>query len=516
MKGSDKREAGKIKEVVLDGRVTLEDLVAVARFGAKVSFGKNYRERVCKCRRLVERFVAEKQRIYGVTTGLGENVKISVAQEAALKYQKNTMLTHCTTVGEPMEAEAVRAMLFMMLVNVGTGVSGARMEALETIAELLNKNVIPWTPKHGSVGYLDAEAHAALVFTGEGRAYYEGELLSGGEALKRAGIAPFTPSYKEGLCFVNGCTSVTALAALAAYDARNLIATADVVASCTLETLRGNMRAFDERVMEVKPHKEQALTAEHVRKILSESVYLNKTGGGNLQDALSLRCIPQAHGAARRAVCDAVEVIETEMNSCDDNPIIHYSGEAISACNSDSGFVAIESDSVCIAMGYLAKISERRTDRMLNEHVSGLPPFLVANPGENSGYMIVQYSSAGLLGEIRVLSHPAAVDSVPTSAFQEDYVSMGYNAALKAYKVVQLAEYVLGNELLTAVQGAELRGDKTLPLSPVTTAVADAVRERAPFMENDHYISPDMEWARELVHTGRIRMIAEKAIGAMY
>ena len=510
------KEARDIKEVILGKEVTIEELAAVARFGAKVSFSDEYRERVNKCRALVDKFVAEKRRMYGITTGLGENVKRAIPEESAIRYQKNTMLTHCTTVGEPMEEEVVRAMLFMMLVNVGSGVSGARLEALEVIAGLLNKGVTPWVPLHGSVGYLDAEAHAALVFTGAGRAYYQGELLDGGEALKRAGITPFTPSYKEGLCFVNGCTSINAMGALAAYDARNLVATADVVAACTLEALSANLKAFDERVMAVKPHNEQAATAAHLREILAESAFLKENGGKNLQDALSLRCVPQAHGAARKTVDDAVEAIVTEINSCCDNPIIHPSGEALSACNSDSGFVGIESDSICIAMGYLAKISERRTDRMVNEHVSGLPPFLVANPGENSGYMIVQYSSAGLVGEIRVLSHPASVDSVPTCAFQEDYVSMGYNAAMKAYKVVRLAEYVLGNELLTAVQAAGLRAQKELPLSPVTAAVGAAVREKAPFMENDHYISPDMEWARELVHSGRVRETAERYIGGLY
>ncbi|MCC8178823.1 MAG: aromatic amino acid ammonia-lyase [Cloacibacillus sp.] len=481
-----------IKEVVLDKEIRLEDLIAVARFGAKVSFSENYRERVDRCRALVDRFVREKRRMYGITTGLGENVKRAIPEESAIRYQKNTMLTHCTTVGEPMEEETVRGMLFMMLANVRSGVSGARFEALALIAELLNKGVTPWVPLHGSVGYLDAEAHAALVLTGEGRAYYQGELLDGGEALRRAGITPFTPSYKEGLCFVNGCTSITAMGAIAAYDARNLVASADVIAACTLEALSANLTAFDERVLAGRPPKEQAATAEHVRKILADSAFLKETGGKNLQAALSLRCVPQAHGAARKTVNDAVAAIQTEMNSCDDNPIIHPSGEVLSACNSDSGFVGIESDSICIAMGYLAKISERRTDRMVNEHVSGLPPFLVANPGENSGYMIVQYSSAGLLGEIRMLSHPASVDSVPTCAFQEDYVSMGYNAAMKACKVVRLAEYVLGNELLTAVQAADLRVQKGLPLSEATAAVGAAVRERAPFIENDHYISPDM------------------------
>ncbi len=509
-------EPRNIKEVVLNKEIRLEDLIAVARFGAKVSFSENYRERDNKCRALVDRFVCEKRRMYGITTGLGETVKRAIPEESAIRYQKNTMLTHCTTVGEPMEEETVRAMLFMMLANVGSGVSGARFEALELIAELLNRGVTPWVPLHGSVGYLAAGAHAGRVRTGGGRAGCRGDQLLGLCVDYILAQNRGEPSYKEGLCFVNGCTSITAMGAIAAYDARNLVASADVIASCTLEALSANLKAFDERVMAVKPHKEQAATAEHVRKILADSAFLKETGGKNLQDALSLRCVPQAHGAARKTVNDAVAAIETEMNSCDDNPIIHPSGEVLSACNSDSGFVGIESDSICIAMGYLAKISERRTDRMVNEHVSGLPPFLVANPGENSGYMIVQYSSAGLLGEIRLLSHPASVDSVPTCAFQEDYVSMGYNAAMKACKVVRLAEYVLGNELLTAVQAADLRAQKGLPLSEATAAVGAAVRERAPFMENDHYISPDMEWARELVHSGRIREMAEQRIGKMY
>lgn len=504
-----------IKEVTLGGRVRLEELVAVARYGAKISFSDDYKGRVNKCRALVEQFVRENRRVYGVTTGLGENVKRSISEEAVTLFQKNTMMTHCTSVGEPMDEETVRAMLFMMLANVGTGYSGARLTCLETIKEMLNKNVVPWVPKHGSVGYLDAEAHAALVFTGGGKAYYEGELMSGADAMAKAGVATFVPSYKEGLCFVNGCTSINAMGALAAYDARNLVATADVVASCTLEALCSNLRAFDERVMKIKPHKQQAITAKHVREILSDSKFMAEYGGKNLQDALSLRCVPQAHGAVRKTVDDAVKAIDVEINSCDDNPIIHPCGEAISACNSDSGFVGIESDSICIAMGYLCKMSERRTDRMVNEHVSGLPPFLVAKPGENSGYMIVQYSSAGLLNEIKTLAMPSSVDSIPTCAFQEDYVSMGYNAAMKAQQVVRLAEYVLGNELLTVTQAADLRRDKKLPLSSVTSAVRDAVREKAPFMENDHYISPDMEWAHDLVHSGRIREIAEEKIGGM-
>jgi histidine ammonia-lyase len=353
------------------------------------------------------------------------------------------------------------------------------------------------------------------VLLGKGRAWYGGELLDGGEALRRAGLKPIFPSYKEGLCLVNGGTSVTALGVLAAYDARNLVETADVVASCSLEALRANLSAFDERAMSVKRQPEQSVSARNVREILRDSEYLRMFGGKNLQDALSMRCVPQAHGAARRTVADAVSVMENELNSCNDNPIVHTSDEVISACNADSGYVGIESDSLCLAAAYIAKISERRTDRMVNEHVSGLPPFLIASPGINSGYMIVQYASAGLVGEIRMLSHPASIDAVPTCAMQEDYVSMGYNAALKARQVVKLSEYVLSNEMLTAVQASDMREKGSPALSSVTREVAAAVRERAAFTDDDHYISPELEWAYELVHSGRARSIAEKTIGSM-
>lgn len=507
--------ASTIENVVLGGKAKLEELVAVARYGAKVSFSEEYKNRVDQCRKLLEAFVNDNCRIYGVTTGLGENVKRVIPEKEAIKFQENMILTHCTTVGDPLDKESVRAIMFVMLLNMGSGYSGVRFEILNRIAEFLNRDIVPLTPSHGSVGYLGAEAHIALVLLGKGQAYYNGKLLNGAEALKAAGLEPIYPSYKEGLSLISGCTSTTALAALAVYDAANLTATADVIASCTLEALGGNLIAFDERIMSVKRQPEQWTSANQVKKILEDSEVMKKFGGQNLQDALSLRCIPQAHGAVRKTVVDALLAVENELNSCNDNPIIHPSGEALSGCNCDSGFIGIESDSICIAMGYLAKMSERRTDRMINEYVSGLPPFLIASAGENSGYMILQYSSAGLLGEVRCLTHPASVDSVPTCALQEDYVSMGYNAALKAKQVVKLVEYILGNELLTAAQAAELRKHRECPLSSVTNAVYEAVREKAPFMESDHYIYPDMEWAAELVRSGRIKAIAEKYIGHM-
>lgn len=507
--------AGTIAEVVLGPEVALEQLVAVARHGARIGFDADFRQRVAACRALVERFVAEKRRIYGITTGLGENVKRVIPEDEAMAYQEKMLLTHCTTVGEPLDEEAVRAVMFVMLANMGSGYSGVRLELLERLAAMLNRRVCPWAPSHGSVGYLGVEAHIALVLLGKGKALLDGRWVEGSEALRAAGIEPIRPSYKEGLCLINGGTAATALAALAEYDMLNAVASADAVAALTLEALCGNLRAFDERVMQVKRQPHQWRTAAHLRALLADSEILEKKGGLNLQDALSLRCIPQAHGAVRKTVLDARDAIENELNSCDDNPIIHPSGEAMSACNADAGFVGIASDSLCVAACYLAKISERRTDRMVNEHVSGLPAFLVDSPGENSGYMILQYTSAGLLGEMRVLSHPATVDAVPTCALQEDYVSMGYNAALKARRTVRLLEYVLSNELLTAVQALDLREARELRPSSVASALREAVRERAPFMSEDHYISPDMEWTRELVHSGRIRALAEALIGPM-
>ena len=490
--------------VVLNGPVTLGSFMQIARGKAHVSFGAEYKKRVDTARGLVERFVEENVKIYGVTTGLGENVKRVIPENEAEIYQKNMIRTHCTTVGEPLDEEAVRAVMTTMLLNMGSGYAGVRLGLLEHIADFLNGGVVPYAPMHGSVGYLGVEAHIALVLMGEGKAWFDGKLLSGADALSAAGLKPWTFGYKEGLSIISGGTSATALAALAAADMGNLLKCADIVSACTLEALGGNLTAFDERMMEVKKQPEQAETAAVIRGLLKDSGIIAELGGRNFQDALSIRAIPQAHGAARRVINDAEEVVVRELNSCDDNPIIHPSGAALSGCNCDAGFVGMQSDALCIAASYLCKISERRTDRMVNEHVSGLPPFLAPHAGENNGYMIVQYSSAGLLGELRALSFPASADSVPTCAFQEDYVSMGYNAALKARKAALLAEYVIANELLTAVQALDIRIREGLQPSSGTSAVSEAVREGSSFMELDHYIHPEQEWAKTLIHSGRL------------
>ncbi|WP_010258578.1 HAL/PAL/TAL family ammonia-lyase [Treponema primitia] len=508
-------QPNKLTGVCFGDTLTIEDLISVARFRSPVSFSGAYRERVNQSRALVEQFVRENRLIYGVTTGVGDNVKRVIPEDEAAIYQEKMVLTHCTAVGEPLDEEGVRAIMFMMLANLGTGYTGIRLQVLELLSEFLNRGVFPWAPIHGSVGYLGVEAHIALVLMGKGKAFVNGTLTDGAAALKAAGLEPIRLGYKEGLCLISGGTAATALAALAEYGLLNALAAADAVSAVTVEALGGNMGAFDERVMSVKKQADQWKTADHLRGLLADSEILKKLGGQNLQDALSLRCIPQAHGAARKTILDARTAIENEINSCDDNPIIHPSGEALSACNADAGFVGIASDSLCIAACYLAKIAERRTDRMVNELVSGLPAFLSPDPGGNSGYMILQYSSAGILGEMRVLAHPASIDAIPTCALQEDYVSMGYNAALKARETAGLLEYVIGNELLAAAQALELKAGAGVSPSRFGQRILKAVREKAPFMTEDHYISPDMEWCRDLVSSGRVREIAEDLIGTM-
>ncbi len=312
-------------------------------------------------------------------------------------------------MGEPLSIERVRGVMLMVLQNIGQGYSGVRMAVLERYRDFLNAGLTPWAPGDGSVGYLSPEAHMALVLLGKSKAYYRGELLEGAEALKRAGLEPMALSSKEGLALVSGTTSATAMAALALYDMLKAAKSADIVGAMSLEAMKGVINAFDPRVMAVRPHPDQLNASENVRKMLKGSGIMKKYEGGRVQDALSLRCIPQLHGAARKTLEDAKKTIEIEMNSCCDNPIIwpeKGNEDVISACNADSAYVGMEMDSACIAAVGLAKMSERRNNRIVDGSLSGYPYFCIKNPGLNSGLMIPQYVQAGLLNEMRMLATP--------------------------------------------------------------------------------------------------------------
>lgn len=498
--------------VTLGGKNSLEQVVAVARYGAKVEFSAEYRARVNACRAHVERFSREGKAIYGITTGLGDNCRKFIPEEDRVKIQRNHILAHTVSVGEPLCEEGVRAMMFVMLLHFGSGHTGFRLETLELIKELLNRHITPRVPKHGSVGYLGLESHIGMVLIGEGRAWYEGELLSGAEALERAGLQPAVLGSKEGLTLVSGTTSVTALACLAYYDGTVLARTADVSGAFSLEMLKGTLKAMDERLMRARPHPGQMQTAENIRHILSGSRIAEKYRDYRVQDALSLRCMPQLHGAVKKTLKDGLESIDIELNSSVDNPLIfeeNGEAEALMGCNADGTYLGMASDFLCIALTDLTKMAERRTDRLVNRHLSELPPFLNASADFNDGLMMIQYTAAGLAGEMRLLSHPAVVDNVPTCANQEDYVNMGYNAARKACDAVETARYILAIELICAAQAKEFYpADQS---SPAIEAVYAKIREVMPPLNEDAALEPYIEAVQNLILEGEILKAVQNA-----
>ncbi len=503
--------------VILGGHLDLVSFVSVARHGALVHFSAEYEERVNKDRELVESWIKEGKVMYGVTTGFGALSDRVISPEEAAKLQENIVLTHSVSVGDPLSIEQVRATMLMVLQNLGQGVSGVRMEVLKQYAEFLNRGLTPWAPARGSVGYLSPEAHIALVLIGQGKAYYEGELLPSEEALKRAGLKPMVLSSKEGLALVSGTTGVTGIAALSLYDMLKAAKSADIIAATTHELLRGQMNAFDERLMSVRPHEEQGKVAKNVRRILADSEVVEHFKGHHLQDALSLRCVPQQHGSARQLFKNALSTIEVEINSCCDNPIIWAKeGEeaAISGCNADSAYVGMAMDSAAIGAIGLGKISERRNNRLIDESLSGYPWFCIGNPGLNSGLMIPQYTQAGLLNEMRMLGTPATMDNTPTCGNQEDYVAMGYNGALKCERIVEDLEYILAIELLSAYEDQQFL-DESLKRSKATSALLKEISEKVPVMKEDIYIHPYIEYLKDMIHSGRLIEIVENVVGEL-
>ncbi len=510
--------AKNIKKVTLGKQLTLEEFVAVARFNAVVEFSDDYLQRVERSRRLVEKWIQEGRVMYGVNTGFGSLSTELISQEETAQLQRNILLSHATSVGEPLNEEAVRATMLMVLQNLGQGYSGVRIETLEMYRQFLNLRLTPFSPGEGSVGYLSPEAHMALVLIGEGKAYINEELLPSSDALSKVGLKPIVLSAKEGLALISGTTTSTGIGALALYDMLKAAKAADIIGAMTLEVLRGTTRAFDDRLMSVRPHNEQKNTAANVRKILNDSMIAKESLDHRLQDALSLRAIPQLHGAAKKTLKDALKTFQIEINACSDNPILWPDGEdagAISGSNCDSSYIGIELDSSCIAATAIGKMSERRNNRLINGNLSGYPSFLMKNAGLNSGLMIPQYTQAGLLNEMKILSHPATVDSIPTCADQEDYVSMGYNAAKKALEVVKKLEYVLAIELLSIYYAHHFIESDISPGS-ATKAVLTHIAQNVPRVEEDMYLYPHIETLREMIHFNEIIDCVEDLTGKLH
>ena len=415
-----------------------------------------------------------------------------------------------------MPVEQVRAVMLMVLQNIGQGFSGVRRIVLDRYRDMLNQHVTPYVPSDGSVGYLSIEAHIALTLFGEGELFYQGKWHPTSEVYALLGWDILPLAEKEGLALISGTTSATGLAALALFDMLQAAKTADVIAAISSEALSCNLSAFDQRVMSVRPHIEQGKVAQNLRAILEESSWLQNNSSAMLQDALSIRCIPQLHGAARKVLKDAKVTLEVEMNACCDNPIVYLDEDdaaIISACNADSSYVGIAMDAAAIAATNLAKMSERRNNRLLDQQYSHQSSFLVQSPGLNSGLMIPQYTQAALLNEMRILSTSATIDNTPTCNNQEDYVAMGYNASKKALKVAKNLEYILAIELLS---GFAIQAFLTEHLrSKVTEAVQARLTAILPDLSTDVHLSPCIETVRKQIHQGSIIEEAESVIGQL-
>jgi len=493
--------------VYLDGNsLSLKDFINVVRNGYSVGLTEEAIENVKKSREMVDKFVEEERVVYGITTGFGKFSDVNITKEETTTLQRNLIISHACGVGEPLSQEETRGVMLLRANALAKGYSGIRLSTLNTLIDMLNNGVHPIIPEKGSLGAsgdLAPLAHMVLVMLGEGEAYYKGERIFGKEAMDRAGISVVELTSKEGLALINGTQVMTSIGALALYDAINLSKTADIVAALTIEALNGITDAYDERIHRARPHNGQINTAKNLNRLLENSEMTTIQGEIRVQDAYTLRCIPQIHGASKDAIKYVEEKVNIEMNSATDNPVIFVeTEEAISGGNFHGQPMALSFDFLGIAVSELANVSERRLERLVNPALSELPAFLSENGGLNSGFMIVQYAAAALVSENKILAHPASVDSIPSSANQEDHVSMGTIAARKARDILDNGRKVLAMELLAACQGIDLRGKKELGKG--TEIAYNIVRENISTVHEDRIMYKEINKAEEIIKSNII------------
>jgi len=498
--------------------LSLAQLVDVARRARPVELSRPAAKRIRQARELIERWVADGRRVYGITTGFGALADVAITSEQVRKLQRNVLLSHAAGVGEPFPAEVVRGAMLLRLQDACLGRSGLSLEVVQRIVDFLNLGVVPVVPSKGSVGAsgdLAPLAHMFLPLMGEGEVAYRGKKLPAAQMLKELGMKPLEPGPGEGLALINGTQVMTAMGALAAWDALQLARTADVACAMSLEVLLGTRTEFDPRIHKARPHPGQALSAQNMLRITAGSEIISSHKDcSRIQDAYTLRCSPQVHGASRDAVSYVIKVVETEMNSSTNNPLVFpETGDYLLGGNFHGQPVALAMDFLAIGVSELANISERRIERLVNPHLSGLPAFLIQEGGLNSGFMIAQYTAAALVSENKVLAHPASVDSIPTSANKEDHVSMGSIAARKAREVLRNSQQVLAIELLCAAQALDLFTD--MRAGQGTQAAYRVIRQKIPHMGEDRFLSKDMQDAQQLIESGEILLAVEEVLGCL-
>jgi len=487
-------------------QLTLQQIVDVAQGREQVVLAAEARLRVEKACQVVQNIVDEGRTVYGVNTGFGKLSDVSIDRADLIQLQLNLVRSHSCGLGEPLSEAEARAMLLLRANVLAAGFSGARPLVIDTLVAMLEKGVTPVIPEKGSVGAsgdLAPLAHLALAAIGEGEVFYKGERLAAAVALERAQIAPLKLQVKEGLALLNGTQAMGAVGALALGRAKKIIHFADVAGAMTLEGLKGTPVAFDERIHAARPHPGQLAVAAHLRELLQESE-IRKSHLDNdprVQDAYSLRCMPQVHGAVRTALDHAVHVVEIESGSATDNPLVFSeTGEVLSGGNFHGAPLALVFDYAAIALTDLMSITERRIDRLVNpDSNEGLPPFLTSQPGISSGFMMLQVTAVALLNEAKVLAHPASIDNVPTDGGKEDHVSMGMTAATKLRGIVELAELATAIELLTAAQALEYRPQE--PGRGVKQAY-DVVRRLVAPLTDDRVMAHDINQVRAAIIRG--------------
>ncbi|MEW6456761.1 MAG: histidine ammonia-lyase [Acidobacteriota bacterium] len=493
-------------KIVIDGdNLKLDEIESVAYKLSEVELSSRSKTKIQKSRALLKKLLKQGKRIYGVNTGFGSLSDIDIKDKDLSNLQMNMIRSHCTGVGEPFSEDIVRAMMLLRANVLAKGYSGVRVELVEFLIKLLNERIHPFIPSQGSVGAsgdLAPLSHLASVIIGEGKAYYKGKLLPSKEIFKNAGLSPLTLEAKEGIALINGTQTMTAIASLSLLRTERLIDTADLAGAMTLDALKGSIDPFDEKIHNVRPYEGQKLSASRIKKFIEDSELWNSHRGKlKIQDSYSLRCMPQVHGAIRETLKFIRGILEIEINSATENPLIFSDeGEILSGGNFHGEPIALVSDFMGIALTELGNISERRIERLMNPNLNeGLPAFLSKNPGLESGLMLTHVTAASLASENRTLSHPASVDNIPISADQEDHVSMGVTSARKAMKILENTERIISIELLCASQALDLR--KPLKSSPLIEKILKMIRKKVPFIEKDRMLDQDIEEIFKLIHS---------------
>ncbi len=502
-------------KVTIQGQaLSSADVLAVARHNVPVSLGDESLTRIQAARQVIDRMADEDQKVYGVTTGFGHLSRVRIPHEQLTDLQHNLLRSHAAGVGEPLSEEVTRAMMLLLAASLARGNSGVRPEIVHLLLDMLNARLYPVIPSRGSVGAsgdLAPLAHLGLTLIGEGQVFYQGERVTGNVALTQTGLTPLRLQAKEGLALINGTHMMEAIAVLALADAQALLRVAEVACAMSIEGLLGSHVPLDPRIHELRGQVGQIAAATHLRALVKHSeINASHQGCPRVQDPYTMRCAPQVLGAVRDALEYCAGVFECELGAVTDNPLIFpEDGEVLSGGNFHGQPLALALDTMGMAITQLASFSERRTYNLMGPHdwdENGAPLFLTPNPGLNSGFMIVQYVAAALVNEIKVLAHPASIDSIPTSAGMEDFNSMGATSAHKMLRILEQSRQVVAIELMCAAQMLNFR----LPLKPGDGVLRafGLVRSRVPKLENDRVMSPDIETLAQLIKDGAFDQLA--------